>query len=271
MSGEGDAGRSARDPVGLNRPSTRGIRARGSRPEVTISDKWSWGTRYRSSRPSPSSSPLVATVIAWRAGRRARRAADLVAQLLDPPVLEPVTDAEPTVTAEPRARRTSPVAAAPAAPADDQARPRAGRLLDRPRARRHPRASAEDRVSVPARRRQRVGTDPHPGARPRPSAFVADPGRSQPRPPGHRLGRARQPRVRRGAARLRRRRSSHRSDHPTAADGHPPARRRRAREPRALRARVPGRARPPGRARVSPSASRWASRILRSSSPASPR
>src|SRR5215207_859968 len=32
---------------------------------------------------------VIATVMAWRAGRRARRAADLVAQLLEPPVLEP--------------------------------------------------------------------------------------------------------------------------------------------------------------------------------------
>src|SRR3954466_14496585 len=33
---------------------------------------------------------VVATAMAWRGGRGARRAARLVAQLLDPPVLEPV-------------------------------------------------------------------------------------------------------------------------------------------------------------------------------------
>jgi hypothetical protein len=41
---------------------------------------------------------VVATVVAWRAGRRARRAADLVAQLLDPPVLEPVAGDAPVAT-----------------------------------------------------------------------------------------------------------------------------------------------------------------------------
>jgi diguanylate cyclase (GGDEF)-like protein len=39
---------------------------------------------------------LVATVIAWRAGRRARRAADRVAQLLDPPVVESRGAGSPT-------------------------------------------------------------------------------------------------------------------------------------------------------------------------------
>jgi ABC-type sulfate transport system permease component len=42
---------------------------------------------------------LVATTVAWRAGRRARRAADLVAQLLDPPVVESVATPAPTFLA----------------------------------------------------------------------------------------------------------------------------------------------------------------------------
>jgi diguanylate cyclase (GGDEF)-like protein len=42
---------------------------------------------------------LVATTVAWRAGRRARRAADLVAQLLDPPVVESVATPAPSFLA----------------------------------------------------------------------------------------------------------------------------------------------------------------------------
>ncbi len=39
---------------------------------------------------------IVATAVAWRSGRRARRAADLVAQLLEPPVVEPRVRSEGT-------------------------------------------------------------------------------------------------------------------------------------------------------------------------------
>jgi diguanylate cyclase (GGDEF)-like protein len=46
---------------------------------------------------------VAATVVAWRAGRRARRAADLVAQLLEPPVLEPVPGGEPPAVVAPGA------------------------------------------------------------------------------------------------------------------------------------------------------------------------
>jgi diguanylate cyclase (GGDEF)-like protein len=54
---------------------------------------------------------VVATAMAWRSGRRARRAADLVSQLLEPPVLEPAGN-DPAADVTP-----STAAPAPAAPA----------------------------------------------------------------------------------------------------------------------------------------------------------
>jgi diguanylate cyclase (GGDEF)-like protein len=63
---------------------------------------------------------IVATGVAWRAGRRARRAADLVAQLLDPPVLEPV-DAQPARSAEPAPSVAASVA--PSATVDEPPEP----------------------------------------------------------------------------------------------------------------------------------------------------
>jgi diguanylate cyclase (GGDEF)-like protein len=43
---------------------------------------------------------VIAAVVAWRSGRRARRAADLVAQLLDPPVVERSTAVAPVPESE---------------------------------------------------------------------------------------------------------------------------------------------------------------------------
>jgi diguanylate cyclase (GGDEF)-like protein len=50
---------------------------------------------------------MAATVVAWRSGRRARKAADLVAQLLDPPVLEPVAPSPPRALASAAAEVTT--------------------------------------------------------------------------------------------------------------------------------------------------------------------
>jgi diguanylate cyclase (GGDEF)-like protein len=53
---------------------------------------------------------VVATAMAWRSGRRARRAADLVAQLLEPPLLEPSAPESPTESARPEDTAASPAA-----------------------------------------------------------------------------------------------------------------------------------------------------------------
>ena len=232
-----------------------------------ISDKCAWTTRCRSSlrsRPSwwwsPPPSPGVR-------GRRARRAADWAARLLDPPVLEPPV-AEPPVqqaVVEQAVVEQAPLLVEGGGDRAD--RRRRARLRSGATGRTGPATAG-----TPLRR--------GPGSIPVPPLAVpllpVLPPLPPPPPKGVvyycagripvldldrlrswltlgdvSLGRLaivsvehRQPRLRRRAARLRRRRSSHRGDHATPPHGDPPARRRRPREPRALRARVPRRAGP---------------------------
>src|SRR5439155_27165710 len=87
-------------PLPLRPSSTCRQLGGGLKPGARRSDKWSMDNSLMVVAALAAVVALVATSVAWRAVRRARRAADLVAQLLDPPVVEPPVveppGAEPT-------------------------------------------------------------------------------------------------------------------------------------------------------------------------------
>ena len=86
----------------VNGQSTPPIRPDRSRPEAVTTPTSGRGQLAAWSSPrSRPSWPWSPPSCAWRAGRRARRAADLVAQLLDPPVLEPPSPSAPARAAVP--------------------------------------------------------------------------------------------------------------------------------------------------------------------------